>query len=148
MEVLKSNSFVQNVTIIGVADRLVDEVRTELSQSDETNFLDKVIFIKESELRETDAPTSFSRSTPIYLSIDKDALAPAFAATNWDQGSLSTETLKAIITKLAANHKIIGIDICGERSHDFEGNEQHTVQQADALNNALNRELVEFLQEL
>lgn len=148
LEVLKSNPFVQNVTIIGVADRLVDEVRTELSQSDETNFLDKVIFIKESELRETDAPPSFSRPTPIYLSIDKDALAPAFAATNWDQGSLSTETLKTIVTKLAASHKIIGIDICGERSHDFEGNEQHTVQQADALNNALNRELVEFLREL
>ena len=148
MEVLKSNPFVQNVTIIGVADRLVDEVRTELSQSDEAIFLDKITFIKESELRETDAPSSFSRPTPIYLSIDKDALAPAFAATNWDQGSLSTETLKTIVTKLAASHKIIGIDICGERSHDFEGNEQHTVQQADALNNALNRELVEFLREL
>ena len=52
LEVLKSNPFVQNVTIIGVADRLVDEVRTELSQSDEAIFLDKITFIKESELRE------------------------------------------------------------------------------------------------
>ena len=150
LEVLKSNPFVQNVTIIGVADRLVDEVRTELSQTEYAHVLDKVKFIKESE---NDNLSSFvyqqsGLSSNIYLSIDKDALAPAFAATNWDQGSLTTETLKAIVAGLAANHKIIGIDICGERSHDFEGNEQHTVQEADVLNNALNRELVEFLREL
>ena len=150
LEVLKSNPFVQNVTLIGVADRLVDEIRAELSQTGYAHVLDKVIFIKESE---NDNLSSFvyqqsGLSSNIYLSIDKDALAPAFAATNWDQGSLTTETLKAIVAGLAANHKIIGIDICGERSHDFEGNEQHTVQEADSLNNALNRELVEFLREL
>ena len=26
---------------------------------------------------------------PVYISIDKDVLNPASAATNWDQGSLS-----------------------------------------------------------
>ena len=150
LEVLKSNPFVQNVTIIGVADRLVDEIRAELSQTEYAHVIDKVTFIKESK---NDKLSSFvyqqsGLSSNIYLSIDKDALAPAFAATNWDQGSLTTETLKAIVADLAANHKIIGIDICGERSHDFEGNEQHTVQEADTLNNALNRELVEFLQKL
>ena len=87
-------------------------------------------------------------SPNIYISIDKDALAHAYAATNWDQGSLSTESLKKIITELAANHKILGIDICGERAHDFEGDEFHSIQDADALNNALNCELVGFLQSL
>ena len=91
---------------------------------------------------------SSSISPNIYISIDKDALAPAYAATNWDQGSLSTESLKKIITELAANHKILGIDICGERAHDFEGDEFHSIQDADALNNALNCELVGFLQSL
>ena len=159
LEVLKSNPFAQNVTIIGVADRLVDEIRTELSQSGEAGFLDKVTFITESKILnvipnragedKSHLSSILSRlSSKIYLSIDKDALAPAFASTNWDQGSLSIETLKDIIADLAASHKIIGIDICGERSHDFEGNEQHTVQQADTLNNALNRELVKFLREL
>ena len=177
LEVLKSNPFVQNVTIIGVADRLVDEIRAELSQTEYAHVIDKVTFVKESEINPDVTQDSIAalqlqndnnesvtlegqspdrghhtfhtpHSTPIYISIDKDALAPAFAATNWDQGSLTTETLKAIVADLAANHKIIGIDICGERSHDFEGNEQHTVQEADSLNNALNRELVEFLREL
>ena len=159
LEVLKSNAFVQNVIIIGVADRLVDEIRAEIAsypsdaRNDDICILDKVSFFKESELEKEIPLSSFiyqqnSLSSNIYLSIDKDALAPAYAATNWDQGSLSTEVLKATIADLAANHKIIGIDICGERSHDFEGSEQHTIQEADAINNNLNRELFDFLQKL
>ena len=182
LEVLKSNAFVQNVIIIGVKDELVETVREELSQSGDANILEKVTFIKKSELNTLSFQSSLSSLTPsasgaavrsyqqinlplrhspgsllvsrlssqhsLYLSIDKDALAPAYAATNWDQGSLSTEALKATIADLAANHKIIGIDICGERSHDFEGSEQHTIQEADAINNNLNRELFDFLQKL
>ena len=177
-EILDNNKFVQNVIIIGVKDELIEIVREELSQSGEANILDKVTFIKESEiLKEPPAsagmpsngsvlqktailkpvilePTgdrihlSSNISPNIYISIDKDALAHAYAATNWDQGSLSTESLKKIITELAANHKILGIDICGERAHDFEGDEFHSIQDADALNNALNSELVGFLQSL
>lgn len=139
LEVLKNNPFVQSVTLIGVADHLVDEIRTEISQTDEAHVLDKVTFIKESELRETDTPPSFSHPSTLYLSIDKDALAPAYAATNWDQGSLSTEMLKSIIAGLAASHRILGIDICGERARDIEDS------RADALNSELNRELAEFL---
>lgn len=177
-EILDHNKFVQNVVIIGVKDELVETVREELLQSGEANILDKVSFITESKiLNETFAsagmtsnnsvsqkpviqkpiilePTgdrihlSSNISPNIYISIDKDALAHAYAATNWDQGSLSTESLKKIITELAANHKILGIDICGERAHDFEGDELHSIQDADALNNALNCELVGFLQSL
>ena len=138
LEVLKNNPFVQSVTLIGVADHLVDEIRTEISQTENARVLDKVTFIRESELSET-AFSSISRPTPLYISIDKDALTPAYAATNWDQGSLSTESLKGIIASLAASHKILGIDICGERARDIEDS------RADALNSELNRELAEFL---
>lgn len=172
-KVLEENKFIGNVVIIGVADHLVEEIREELSQADDASILDKVTFIKESEIRETGSPTSFSRTpssfsrTPssfsrmreslrfptesgmtegrIYLSIDKDALSPAYAATNWDQGSLDVAALKEIIAGLATSHKIIGVDICGERARDFAGDEHHTVQEADALNSGLNRELAEFL---
>ena len=159
-KVLEENKFVQSVTLIGVADHLVDEIRAELSQASDANILDKVTFIKESEVRETGTPSSFSRMREslrsptesgmtegrIYISIDKDALSPDHAATNWDQGSLSLEHMKAIIEALAQGHKIIGIDICGERARDFAGDEHHSVQEADALNDRTNRELVEFLQ--
>ncbi len=175
-KVLDENQFINNVVIIGVADHLVDEIRAELSQAGDADILDKVTFIKESEVRETGTPSSFSRTstsfsrTPtsfsrmreslrfptesgmtegrIYISIDKDALSPTYAATNWDQGSLDIATLKEIIANLAANHKIIGVDICGERARDFAGDENHTVQDADALNDRINRELSDFLTSL
>lgn len=165
-KVLEANKFIDNVVIIGVADHLVDEIRAELSQTGDASILDKVAFIKESEVRETGTPSSFSRTPTsfsrmreslrfptksgmtegrIYISIDKDALSPAYAATNWDQGSLDVAALKEIIAGLATSHKIIGVDICGERARDFAGDEHHTVQEADALNSGLNRELAEFL---
>jgi len=153
LEVLENNKFIQNVVIIGVADHLADEIREELTQTGNSQILNKVTFIKESELGKEIPLSSFVHqrsglSSNIYLSIDKDALAPAFAATNWDQGSLTLDALKKFITEIAANHKILGIDICGERAHDFEGDANHTVQKADSLNNSLNRELVDFLQKL
>ena len=153
LEVLENNKFIQNVVIIGVADHLADEIREELTQTGNSQILNKVTFIKESELGKELPLSSFVNqrsglSSNIYLSIDKDALAPAFAATNWDQGSLTLDALKKFITEIAANHKILGIDICGERAHDFEGNAFHTVQNADSINNALNCELLIFLQKL
>ena len=154
-EVLENNKFVQNIIIIGVKEELVETACEELSQSGESNILDKVTFIRESELNTLSPQTTLSSfvyrlSSPhsLYISIDKDALAPAYAATNWDQGSLTLDALKECISTLTANHKILGIDICGERAQNFEGDANHTVQEADSLNNSLNRELVEFLQKI
>ncbi len=154
-EVLENNKFVQSIIIIGVKEELVETACEELSQSGESNILDKVTFIRESELNTLSPQTTLSSfvyrlSSPhsLYFSIDKDALAPAYAATNWDQGSLTLDALKEYISTLAANHKILGIDICGERAQNFEGDANHTVQEADSLNNSLNRELVEFLQKI
>ena len=136
-KVLEENKFIDNVVIIGVADHLVDEIPPH----------DKVTFIRESEVaNHTSHIPHFTSPLPLYISIDKDVLSPAYAATNWDQGSLHLEQMKAIIEDLTKNHRIIGIDICGERARDFAGDEHHSVQEADALNDRTNRELVEFLQ--
>lgn len=147
-KVLEENKFVQNVVIIGVADHLIEEL-----QADETaefaNYKDRVTFIPESEIREWQKSerTTSHLSSNIYFSIDKDVFSPSEAATNWDQGSLTFETLKSIITELAQGHKILGIDICGERAQEFCAieNGAQTAQEADELNNKLNQELVEFL---
>lgn len=160
-KVLEENNFIDNVVLIGVADHLVEEIRKEIASqpADARNDLQhKVTFIRESELptvtlegRSPDRVYStlhIPHSTHLYISIDKDVLSPAYAATNWDQGSLDIATLKEIIAGLATNHKIIGVDICGERARDFAGDERHTVQEADALNDRINRELTEFLQNL
>ncbi len=151
-EVLDNNKFIQNAIIIGVKDELVETVREELSQSGESSILDKVTFIKESELNTLSSLicSDFVNvlSPNLYISIDKDALSPSYAVTNWDQGSLTLDALKNGITALTSGRKILGIDICGERAHDFEGDEHHTIQEADTLNSELNRELVEFLQKI
>lgn len=174
-KVLEENKFVQNVMIIGVADHLIEELQAD-ETAEFANYKDRVTFIPESEIREWQArstrlsskkPESSSREAPfsplsslvcslpkagvlssnIYFSIDKDVFSPAFAATNWDQGSLTFETLKSIITELAQGHKILGVDICGERAQEFCAieNGAQTAQEADELNNKLNQELVEFL---
>ncbi|WP_290761190.1 arginase family protein [Fibrobacter sp. UBA4297] len=154
-EVLDNNKFIQSVIIIGVKDELVETVREELSQSGESSILDKVTFIRESELNTLSFQSSLSSFVSrlssqhsLYISIDKDALSPVYAATNWDQGTLTLDALKDSITALTTGRKILGIDICGERAHDFEGDEHHTVQEADSLNSELNREFVEFLNNL
>lgn len=143
-KVVEENPFVDNVVILGVADHLADEFRND-------NYQNKVSFIRESEIvtlegRSPDRIHSIlSHSPNLYISIDKDALSTDYAATNWDQGSLSLEHTKAIIDALARNHKIISVDICGERARDFAGDAQHSVQEADALNDRTNRELAGFL---
>ena len=151
-EVLDNNKFIQNAIIIGVKNELVETIREELSQSGEASILEKVTFIKESELSFLSSLicSDFVNvlSPNLYISIDKDALSPSYAVTNWDQGSLTLDAHKNCITALTTNRKILGIDICGERAHDFEGDEHHTIQEADTLNSELNRKLVEFLQKI
>lgn len=51
---------------------------------------------------------------PTYLTIDKDALSPDVARTNWDQGRLLETHLNAVIDALAG--RFVGSDINGEVS--------------------------------
>jgi len=148
LEVLKNNPFVQNVTLIGVADHLADEIREELSASENAAVLGKVKFIRESELKSELATLGAQiakSSASVYISIDKDSLSTAEAATNWDQGSLTFDQLASTLTTLAQNHKILGTDICGERAREMDFADTST---ADALNNALNEKLFHTLTEL
>lgn len=170
-KVLKENKFINNVVIIGAADHLVKEIRSEIAShptgarndkgaesNEQINLYiaeanqscalrnDNITFICESEIANHTFHIPHSTSThPLYISIDKDVLSPTDAATNWDQGSLRLEQMKAFIDKFAKNHKIIGVDICGERARDFSGDEHHSIQEADTLNNELNRDLLDFI---
>mgnify|MGYP002624039445 CR=1 FL=1 len=144
-EVLDNNTFVQNVTVIGVADHLVDEIREDLSKTGESSILSHVQFVKESKLPFHISHYSSHITHPVYISIDKDALSTQEATTNWDQGSLTFEQLAETLQTLAKNRKILGIDICGERARDV-GFEDTAA--ADALNNALNEKLYNQLQSI
>ncbi|WP_407444519.1 arginase family protein [Fibrobacter sp.] len=146
-KVLEENKFVRNTILIGVADHLVEELQEDFASLGDRAM--RLTIVKESELSSFN-PRTLSpepRTSSLYLSIDKDVLSPADAATNWDQGSLTFETMTAIISDLARNRKILGVDICGERAQEFKPieNGAQTAQEADELNNKLNQELVDFL---
>jgi len=51
---------------------------------------------------------------PVYLSIDKDVLAPDVVQTNWDQGVMRQEELTAAIRRLQG--RIVASDVTGEVS--------------------------------
>jgi arginase family enzyme len=51
---------------------------------------------------------------PVYLSIDKDVLAPAEVQTNWDQGIMRLEELTGVIQRLRG--RILASDVVGEVS--------------------------------
>jgi arginase family enzyme len=51
---------------------------------------------------------------PVYLSIDKDVLAPDVVRTNWDQGVMCLEELTAAIGRL--HGRILASDVTGEVS--------------------------------
>lgn len=51
---------------------------------------------------------------PVYVSIDKDVLAPEVARTNWDQGVMDEATLGLALAEL--RHGLVGADITGEVS--------------------------------
>ncbi len=53
-------------------------------------------------------------SSPVYVSIDKDVLAPSEVTTNWDQGVMSRELLLSTLRELSSN--VVAADITGEYS--------------------------------
>ncbi len=48
-----------------------------------------------------------------YISIDLDVLSKEYAVTNWDQGTMTLSELMEAISRIAANKRIIAVDICG-----------------------------------
>jgi len=52
----------------------------------------------------------------IYLSIDKDVLAPDFATTNWEPGEMQLDELLEAVTLLGTECQILGSDLTGDFS--------------------------------
>ena len=52
----------------------------------------------------------------VWVTIDKDVLRSADAATNWDQGEMPLDALLTALASLGAARRIVGVDVCGEYS--------------------------------
>ena len=52
----------------------------------------------------------------VWVTIDKDVLRPADAATNWDQGQMPLDAILIALKILGGKRRIVGVDVCGEYS--------------------------------
>jgi arginase family enzyme len=71
-------------------------------------------FASAGDLLDAFAAESRTWSEPVYLSIDKDVLAPAVVQTNWDQGVMTLEELEQGIE--AIKRLVVASDVTGEVS--------------------------------
>jgi len=108
LEMLRHNQMLRHVVILGAAESLRCETE---------GWEGRVTMLSEAETAGLDASGLLALIAPhlsgaeLYVSLDKDALAPSEYATNWDQGSLVLEPLCGLLGLLA--EKIIGADLCG-----------------------------------
>ncbi len=118
-EVMDSNKMVRRVLLAGVNGSLVtQQMRKPYPQA---SFLTKEMLGKSGKQQLENGRTflcSWYRQAesrlPVYISIDKDVLDERDYRTNWDQGNMRIEALKGLLAEIMQNHKVIGIDLCGE----------------------------------
>ncbi len=128
-EVLDYNPNIKNIILIGVSNHFISQISP--------GHLPRVI-IPDSLQTVADLRTT----EPVYISIDKDVLSPRTVSINWDQGNMSLKELAAYLTIIKKQHKIIGVDICGESDHSLLSLRD---MKAVKRNNRVNRELINLL---
>lgn len=81
------------------------------------------------------------RGERLYISLDKDIMAPAYARTDWSQGEHSLQQVKEILRKLlGGGMEVVAIDICGEHT-ESKGASPEDLR----INKETNIELQEFI---
>ncbi len=81
----------------------------------------KLYYFTEDKLHSYDWLSDFDRLCryPVYVSIDKDVFDTATAHTNWDQGTMRRDMIKAFFDLIFEKKELVGGDICGECSVDY-----------------------------
>lgn len=99
---LREEPGLRRVLLLGVNPDLAEEC---------SGFGDRVAVVPEG----TPVPDALlSREVPVFLSLDKDVLDPAWARTDWDQGTMTLDELSAVVQRVFARNTVLGVDICGE----------------------------------
>ena len=133
-DVLETNPFLHKVFIVGAAEPLVEAMTT--------GYGDKVKCYSEADLSHEEGWNRFSEEhvdCPVYISVDKDVLNGASAATNWDQGSLTLDELESLLGIILKKEAVVGVDICGECSRSLNFFEE---KRELAINGKANSELL------
>jgi arginase family enzyme len=64
---------------------------------------------------------------PFWVSLDKDALIPSEAVTNWDHGGLELDRVVSLVRQLAKRRRLLGMDVCGDYSRPVFGDPVRTL---------------------
>ena len=110
-EVLEKDENLQKLIMIGPPKKSMDELPPEITGNKKLLMINGEEATPQKLLCETETPGY--EGLPVYISVDKDVLAVSEVKTNWDQGSMSLETLIRIINKICSGRHVIGADICG-----------------------------------
>lgn len=106
-DMLDENAFLRHVFILGIPESQESSIPEA--------YRDRVMVFTDKKLHEHCALSKpLSMGEPLYISIDKDVLAPDYARTDWDQGILTMDDLKGVLSLILRHENIIGTDVCGE----------------------------------
>lgn len=133
--ILDSCPNLQKVLLLGADPSLKDET---MRGRVECLFRDEISSDPETAVR-----TVENLQGPVYISIDKDVLSVAHAATDWSQGDMTPEIMDAILTAAFRSHEVAGVDICGELPASKGGNSS-----SDGLNLSVNIHLKRLIDRL
>ena len=92
-DMLRENSCLEQLILIGPDQENIKEISLDLQK--------KLVCISIQELEERKAEKQLTQirvDIPTYISIDKDVLDHYGARTNWNQGRMSVETLKRLLS--------------------------------------------------
>lgn len=113
LKALRELPLLRQVLIVGARREAIESFPRDLS------LLRRRVFIFDQVTGtnpRTVLPAIMSRlsNTDVYISIDKDALDPAEAVTDWEQGTMKLAELTRLIRFIASHRRLCGADICGE----------------------------------
>lgn len=137
--VLEENVYLQEILLIGAKEESIRQI--------ECPYKERIRTISEEELIQNTWEEILTHYIhyPVYISIDKDVIDDQEAYTNWDQGMLSLQMLQTMYAWMRRNHKVIGIDVCGEyKAYEPMLREAQTY---NALNNEGNRQILQWIKE-
>lgn len=114
-EALDRNSFLRQVWIAGPPEA---SIRQTMEEAGDWPYEGRVRWLSEENLADFTQwfKESVDNPRPFYISVDKDVLAPEYACTSWDQGTVSLKSLEACLKEAMEQVIVVGMDVCGEDS--------------------------------
>ena len=132
LEAIQHIDNLQKVYMIGADEKLYNDLELESELASKIVLISKqALSMGDGMMRLADALALEDNS--VYISFDKDALAEAYAITDWDCGNMSIEDVFEVI-KLLDEKDILGVDICGDSRE----------KEDDGTNAAINEKLIQY----